>query len=87
MKSRILVENSTASCFESQKTVNFQHNHSLNVKNVLFKRKTIRTEVNIMLGENFEFNQFKFIFVKLPQKIWMVGDRKEPFSVFSYYII
>ena len=31
MKSRILDEHSTASCFEPQKTVTFQHIHSQNV--------------------------------------------------------
>ena len=30
-KSRILVENSTVSCFESRKTVNFYHKNSQNV--------------------------------------------------------
>ena len=82
MKSRILDEHSTASCFKSEKNSKFSaYSQSKGAKNVLFKRKAIPIEGDSCYGKNFTSDSTSlkfFLLISLKKIDCGGGDRKEP---------
>ena len=77
MKSRILVENSTASCFKSQKKIIFNIFTVKMCEKCFVQTKTMPIEVNTLLWEKLHFEFYQFIFFKFQLKNWWWAGKQK----------